>query len=88
MYAHCLKHLHFSRPIYGVQFHPEKTSFEWGEKEKISAIPHWRDAVRAAQYLANFFVDEGGYYTLLLMISVDTGLHLLLEMSRRKWLIL
>ena len=50
-----------SRPIYGVQFHPEKNIFEWGEKEKIDAIPHWKEAIQAAQYLASFFVDEGTY---------------------------
>ncbi|KAF0305914.1 Gamma-glutamyl hydrolase [Amphibalanus amphitrite] len=47
-----------TRPIYGVQFHPEKNIFEWGEKDNIDAIPHWKEAIQASQYLANFFIDE------------------------------
>jgi len=52
-YISSIEHRHY--PFYGVQFHPEKNLFEWSESEKI---PHSGDAVRAAQYFANFFVDQ------------------------------
>ncbi|XP_045135265.1 gamma-glutamyl hydrolase-like isoform X1 [Portunus trituberculatus] len=45
---------HKTLPYYGVQWHPEKNPFEW----KFSSIPHSRRAIRAAQYIANFFVEE------------------------------
>lgn len=45
---------HKTLPYYGVQWHPEKNLFEW----RFSSIPHSRQAIRAAQYIANFFVDE------------------------------
>ncbi|KFQ20983.1 Gamma-glutamyl hydrolase, partial [Merops nubicus] len=45
----------YKYPIYGVQWHPEKSPFEW----KISpGIPHSPSAVRAAYYIADFFVNE------------------------------
>lgn len=42
-------------PFYGTQWHPEKNPFEWTTKEQL---PHSAIAVEAAQYLANFFVNE------------------------------
>eukprot|EP00794_Sanderia_malayensis_P000351 gene351-984_t len=42
-------------PFFATQWHPEKNSFEWNPKKNIA---HTRDAVDAAQYFANFFVDE------------------------------
>jgi len=42
-------------PIYGVQFHPEKNSFEWADTEDI---PHSANAIALGQYLSMFFVDE------------------------------
>ncbi|KAI5763554.1 GGH protein [Gulo gulo luscus] len=42
-------------PVYGVQWHPEKAPYEWGNLEGISHAPH---AVKAAFYLAEFFVAE------------------------------
>lgn len=42
-------------PIYATIFHPEKSIFEWRSNLAINHSPH---AVRAAQYFANFFVDE------------------------------
>lgn len=45
---------HKRLPIYGTQWHPEKNSFEWA----FSSIPHSREAIRAAQYFANFFVEK------------------------------
>ncbi|XP_010707289.1 gamma-glutamyl hydrolase [Meleagris gallopavo] len=42
-------------PIYGVQWHPEKNPFEW---KNSSGIPHSSSAVRAAYYIADFFVNE------------------------------
>lgn len=42
-------------PVYGVQWHPEKAPYEWGRFEGISHAPN---AVKAAFYLAEFFVSE------------------------------
>ncbi|NXE92120.1 GGH hydrolase, partial [Menura novaehollandiae] len=42
-------------PIYGIQWHPEKNPFEW---KNSSGIPHSPSAVRAAYYMADFFVNE------------------------------
>ncbi|CAI5978516.1 unnamed protein product [Closterium sp. NIES-65] len=41
-------------PIYGTQWHPEKTAFEWG----LPHIPHSAHAVAVCQATANFFVNE------------------------------
>ncbi|XP_063695545.1 gamma-glutamyl hydrolase-like [Culicoides brevitarsis] len=46
---------HFKYPFYGVQFHPEKHPYEWIRDRNIS---HTKEANRAAQYFAEFFVDE------------------------------
>lgn len=43
-------------PFYGVQWHPEKPNFEMGTH--FENIPHTANAIRAAQYMANFFVNE------------------------------
>ncbi|XP_019610128.2 gamma-glutamyl hydrolase [Rhinolophus sinicus] len=45
----------YKYPIYGVQWHPEKPPYEWGRFEGISHAP---TAVKAAFYLAEFFVSE------------------------------
>ncbi|KAG0719127.1 Gamma-glutamyl hydrolase [Chionoecetes opilio] len=45
---------HRTLPFYGVQWHPEKNLFEWA----FSSIPHTSQAVQAAQYIANFFVEQ------------------------------
>jgi gamma-glutamyl hydrolase len=42
-------------PIYGVQFHPERNTFEWDIQELVE---HSAIATRAMQSLANFFVNE------------------------------
>ncbi|KAM5211569.1 gamma-glutamyl hydrolase [Hipposideros larvatus] len=42
-------------PVYGVQWHPEKAPYEWGRFEGISHAPN---AVKAAFYLAEFFISE------------------------------
>lgn len=42
-------------PFYGVQFHPEKNIYEWVRNKNIS---HTNHAVKAAQYFADFFVEE------------------------------
>ncbi|XP_063307434.1 gamma-glutamyl hydrolase-like [Pelobates fuscus] len=45
----------YDYPIYGVQWHPEKISFEW----KIApGISHTAEAVYASFYMAEFFVNE------------------------------
>lgn len=46
----------YKYPIYSVQWHPEKSPFEW---KKSTGIPHSSSAVRAAYYIADFFVNEG-----------------------------
>lgn len=43
------------KPIYGIQFHPEKNIFEWAPNRGIN---HTGNAVRSAQYLAEQFVEE------------------------------
>ncbi|XP_046390527.1 gamma-glutamyl hydrolase-like isoform X2 [Ischnura elegans] len=43
-------------PIYGVQFHPEKNSYEWNINS--TGIPHSAEATRVGQYFAEFFVNE------------------------------
>nr|XP_005893017.1 PREDICTED: gamma-glutamyl hydrolase [Bos mutus] len=45
----------YQYPIYGVQWHPEKAPYEWGQLRGISHAPN---AVKAAFYLAEFFVAE------------------------------
>lgn len=45
----------FRYPFYGVQFHPEKNLYEWIINRNIS---HTSNAIRVAQYFANFFADE------------------------------
>ncbi|XP_053684706.1 gamma-glutamyl hydrolase-like [Sabethes cyaneus] len=46
---------HKTLPFYGVQFHPEKNIYEWVRNKNISHTPN---AIKAAQYFADFFVDE------------------------------
>ncbi|XP_059053807.1 gamma-glutamyl hydrolase A-like [Achroia grisella] len=46
---------HNRYPFYGVQFHPEKSSFEWKLSKKY---PHSVNAVVANRYFMNFFVKE------------------------------
>ncbi|XP_061412472.1 gamma-glutamyl hydrolase-like [Lethenteron reissneri] len=45
----------FKYPVYGVQWHPEKNPFEWSIKLQN---PHSIDAIRAAFYMGDFFVNE------------------------------
>lgn len=42
-------------PFYGIQFHPEKNQYEFILDKNI---PHSLNAVKVAQYFANFFVEE------------------------------
>ncbi|KAH9518521.1 hypothetical protein Btru_017043 [Bulinus truncatus] len=44
-----------SYPIYGVQWHPEKNSFNWNPNYVIN---HDANAVKIGQYMADFFVNE------------------------------
>ena len=48
--------LAYNYPIYGLQWHPEKTNFEF--TRKYVDIPHTAESVAVTQYMANFFVDE------------------------------
>ncbi|KAI1243411.1 Gamma-glutamyl hydrolase, partial [Lamprotornis superbus] len=45
----------YKYPIYGMQWHPEKNPFEWKDSP---GIPHSPSAVRAAYYMADFFINE------------------------------
>ncbi|DAZ97371.1 TPA: hypothetical protein N0F65_003394 [Lagenidium giganteum] len=48
-------------PIYGVQFHPEKNAYDYVEYEDGSPyrdVDHSPEAIKVAQYFANFFVQE------------------------------
>jgi gamma-glutamyl hydrolase len=47
---------HSRYPIYGLQFHPQKNIYEWGLDKPQ---PHSAEAIRVAQFFANFFVNEG-----------------------------
>ncbi|XP_057296694.1 gamma-glutamyl hydrolase-like [Hydractinia symbiolongicarpus] len=42
-------------PFYGIQFHPEKTMFEWAT---TISIPHSPQAIRLGQFIANSFMDN------------------------------
>jgi len=42
-------------PIYGLQWHAEKPLFEWNSREVIN---HSTDAIKAMQFIADFFVSE------------------------------
>ncbi|CAH2244355.1 jg25307 [Pararge aegeria aegeria] len=46
---------HKRYPFYAVQFHPEKSSFEWKLSKKYA---HTFDAVKANRYFMDFFVNE------------------------------
>lgn len=48
-------------PVYAVQFHPEKNSFEYGEYASgapYEVIDHSFEAIVSGQYFANFFISE------------------------------
>ena len=47
-------------PIWGIQYHPEKNTFEW--TEKYSNIAHSNDAVYIAEFHAQFFVKVSVKY--------------------------
>ncbi|KAL0871974.1 hypothetical protein ABMA27_004415 [Loxostege sticticalis] len=46
---------HRRYPFYGVQFHPEKSSFEWKASHKYA---HSQNAIKANRYFMDFFVEE------------------------------
>ncbi|VVD01305.1 unnamed protein product [Leptidea sinapis] len=46
---------HKRYPFYGVQFHPEKSAFEW---KASKPYPHTANAIRANRYFMDFFVNE------------------------------
>lgn len=48
-------------PVYAVQFHPEKNSFEYGEYPDgtpYEVIDHSFEAITSGQYFSNFFINE------------------------------
>lgn len=48
--------LAYRYPFYAVQWHPEKSPFEWIDKP---GMVHTSSAVKASFYTALFFVSEG-----------------------------
>jgi gamma-glutamyl hydrolase len=48
-------------PFYSMQWHPEKSPFEWQPKK---AIPHFQKSIELCQYIANFFVQEARFSNL------------------------
>eukprot|EP00656_Telonema_subtile_P031673 TRINITY_DN3464_c0_g1_i1.p1 TRINITY_DN3464_c0_g1~~TRINITY_DN3464_c0_g1_i1.p1 ORF type:complete len:325 (-),score=28.41 TRINITY_DN3464_c0_g1_i1:210-1184(-) len=44
------------KPVYGVQWHPERPQFEW--RAQPDPIAHTADGIEAMQYFARFFVGE------------------------------
>ncbi|XP_051878631.1 gamma-glutamyl hydrolase-like [Pristis pectinata] len=42
-------------PIYAVQWHPERSPYEW---KSTKEIPHFSEAIEVSWYLADFFVNE------------------------------
>jgi len=42
-------------PMFAVQFHPEKVTFEWGQSH---SVPHDENSILANNYLSTFFVDQ------------------------------
>lgn len=46
----------FRYPIYAVQWHPERSPYEW---KLTKEIPHSSEAIKVSWYLADFFVNEG-----------------------------
>lgn len=45
----------FRYPFYGVQFHPEKSAFEW---KRSKSYAHSQNAIKANRYFMDFFVQE------------------------------
>lgn len=45
----------YKYPVYGVQWHPEKNIYTWNTNYTLN---HGREAVRMAQYFADFLVNE------------------------------
>jgi gamma-glutamyl hydrolase len=45
-------------PFYSMQWHPEKSSFEWNPQK---AIPHFSASIEISQYISNFFVNEARF---------------------------
>ena len=49
--------LGYKYPVYGLQWHPEKSNFLWNMK--YQGIAHDFAAIRVSQHFANFFISEG-----------------------------
>ncbi|XP_027733217.1 gamma-glutamyl hydrolase-like [Vombatus ursinus] len=45
----------YDYPVYGVQWHPEKSAFEW---KNLTGIAHTPMAIKTSFYMAYFFVNE------------------------------
>lgn len=55
-------------PFYAVQWHPEKSAYEWIDKP---GMVHTTSAVRANFYAARFFVSEGNVVKLNTSLSLS-----------------
>ncbi|CAG2106417.1 unnamed protein product [Medioppia subpectinata] len=58
VYVSMIESVDPNRPIYGVQWHPEKNQFEFAYNQNHQNIPHEPNAIKVSQYMANFFVNE------------------------------
>lgn len=45
----------YSYPIYGIQFHPERSLYEWKASKNH---PHSQSSIKANRYFMDFFVNE------------------------------
>ena len=70
-------------PFFGVQFHPEKTNFEWF---KPAGIPHSREAIGLSQHLANFFVTQASKNMNRFSTEASVESNALIENYTRKYL--
>lgn len=75
-FVSAVEHKHY--PYYAVQFHPEKNVYEWPSSK---AILHTRNAIKASQFFAEFFVDEARQSTHSFKTKEDANRYLIYNWS-------